>query len=154
MEYPGFAPGPRTPAVPLWQRVWLDAYPCDVPSSLPYPNVPVSGLLESAAQRLPDHAACTLYGKATNYAQLADKSRRMASALANLGAGPGRRVGMLLPNIPEYLIALQAAWLTGASVLQLSPLMVAAELTKWIERTGCHIVVTLDLLAPTLMDAL
>src|SRR5262249_8648284 len=35
-----------------------------------------------------------------------------------------------------------------------SPLMVAEELAKWIERTGCHIVVTLDLLAPALMEAL
>ena len=36
-------------AVPLWQRAWLDAYPCDVPSSIPYPRVPVSALLENAA---------------------------------------------------------------------------------------------------------
>jgi len=154
MEHPGFAPGPRTPAEPLWQRVWLDAYPCDVPSSLPYPNIPVSGLMDLAAQRFPNWPACTLYGKATTYAQLTDQARRLATALANLGAKPGRRVGMLLPNIPEYLAALQATWLTGATVLQLSPLMVAEELSKWLERTGCHIVVTLDLLAPALMGAL
>jgi long-chain acyl-CoA synthetase len=154
MEHPGFAPGPRTPAVPLWQRAWLDAYPCDVPSSLPYPSIPVSGLLDLASQRFPDRAACTLYGKAISYSQLADRGRRLATALADLGARPGRRVGMLLPNIPEYLVALQATWLTGATVLQLSPLMVAEELSKWIERTDCHIIVTLDLLAPMLMGAL
>jgi long-chain acyl-CoA synthetase len=134
--------------------VWLDAYPCDVPSSIPYPTVPVSALLETSAQRFAERAACTLYGKSTSYRQLADLSRRFATSLAELGAGPGRRVGMLLPNIPEYLIALQAAWLTGATVLQLSPLMVADELEKWLNMTDCHIVVTLDLLAPALMGAL
>jgi long-chain acyl-CoA synthetase len=141
-------------AVPLWQRVWLDAYPCDVPSSLPYPNVPVSALLETTAQRFPEHAACSLFGRIVHYRELAERARRFARALADLGAQPGRRVGMLLPNIPEYLVALQGTWLTGATVLQLSPLMVPEELKKWIERTDCHILVTLDLLAPPLVEIL
>ena len=51
MAQTGFGQGPGRRAVPLWQRVWLDAYPCDVPSSLPYPNIPVSALLETTAQR-------------------------------------------------------------------------------------------------------
>src|SRR6266852_143604 len=154
MTHSGSADGPVQAAVPLWQRVWLDAYPCDVPSSLPYPSVPLSALLETAARRFPERAACTLYGRATSYAQLADQSRRFACSLADLGARPGRRVGMLLPNIPEYLVALQATWLTGATVLQLSPLMVAEEVGHWLEATGCHIVVTLDLLAPAVMGTL
>jgi long-chain acyl-CoA synthetase len=61
---------------------------------------------------------------------------------------------LLLPNIPEYLVALQATWLTGATALQLSPLMVAEEIAHWLQATGCHIVVTLDLLAPVVMSAL
>jgi long-chain acyl-CoA synthetase len=139
---------------PLWQRPWLDAYPGEVPSSLSYPNVPVSALLETAARRFPDRAACTLYDRPTTYAQLADRARRFAHSLADLGARPGRRVGMLLPNIPEYLVALQATWLTGATALQLSPLMVADEIAKWIRTTDCHLVVTLDLLAPAVLPAL
>jgi long-chain acyl-CoA synthetase len=116
--------------------------------------VPVSALLEHAARRFPDRTACTLYGRATTYTQLHELSRRLARALHDLGAGPGRFVGMLLPNIPEYLVALQAAWLTGATVLQLSPLMVAEEIGHWLEVTGCHIVVTLDLLAKSVVGGL
>src|SRR5205807_10043600 len=150
----GFGQGPSRRAVPLWQRVWLDAYPCDVPSSLPYPNIPVSALLETAAQRFPERSACTLFGRAVHYRELAHRARRFAASLAKLGARPGRRVGMLLPNIPEYLVALQGTWLTGATALQLSPLMVAEEITKWVAATDCHVVVTLDLLAPVVMGAL
>jgi long-chain acyl-CoA synthetase len=139
---------------PLWQRAWLDAYPRNVPSSLPYPSVPVSALLEAAARRFPDRPGCTIFGKSITYARLAEQAHRLAAALADLGARPGRRVGMLLPNSPEYLIALQAAWLTGATVLQLSPLMVAEEIRKWLQMTDCHLVVTLDLLAPAVMPAL
>lgn len=154
MKTPHVTPGPGRPPMPLWQRAWVDAYPSGVPSSLQYPNIPVSGLMEAAAQRYPDHIACTLYGVRTTYAELAERSRRFARSLHDLGAGPRCRVGMLLPNIPEYLIALQATWLTGATVLQLSPLMVASELEKWLATMDCSIVVTLDLLAPMLAGAL
>jgi long-chain acyl-CoA synthetase len=145
---------PGLPTIPLSQRAWLDAYPRDVPSSLEYPSIPVSGLLEATAQKYPDRPVCTLYNRALSYQQAAEQARRLARSLADLGARRGRSVGMLLPNIPEYLLALQATWLTGASALQLSPLMVAEEITKWLKTTGCHIVVTLDLLTPNLMPAL
>jgi long-chain acyl-CoA synthetase len=132
----------------------LDEYACDVPSSVPYPRVALSELLERAARRVPEHPACTLYGQSLTFAQLNEQARRLASALIEKGARPGRHVGVLLPNTPEYLVALQAIWLTGATALQLSPLMVAEEVGHWLEATGCHVVVTLDLLAPAVMGAL
>jgi long-chain acyl-CoA synthetase len=137
-----------------WQQSWVDEYPCDMPSCVPYPRVPLSELLERAARRMPDVPACTLYGRSMSFAQLADQARRLARALADKGARPGRYVGVLLPNIPEYLVAVQAIWLTGATALQLSPLMVAEEVGHWLEATGCHMVVTLDLLAPAVVGAL
>jgi long-chain acyl-CoA synthetase len=147
-------PPPGLPEAEPWRRVWLDAFPCDTACSLPYPRVPVSALLETAARRSPGRTACTLFGRATPYAALDEQARRFAGALAALGAGPGRFVGMLLPNVPEYLVALQGAWLTGATVLQLSPLMVAEEIGHWLEATGCQIVVTLDLLARSVTGGL
>jgi long-chain acyl-CoA synthetase len=147
---------PRTTSQPAvtWQQSWLDEYLCDMPSCVPYPRVPLSELLERAARHAPDYPACTLYGRVTTFAQLSKQARRLAHALADKGAKPGRHVGVLLPNIPEYLIALQAIWLTGATALQLSPLMVAEEVGHWLEATGCHMVVTLDLLAPAVTGAL
>jgi long-chain acyl-CoA synthetase len=142
-----------SPSTP-WQQGWLDAFPCDQPSSVPYPRVPLHALLPYAARRFPTRAACTLYNRVTTFAQLDEQSRRLARSLADMGAAPGRHVGVLLPNIPEYLVALQAIWLTGATALQLSPLMVAEEVGHWLEATGCHIVVTLDLLAPAVTGAL
>ncbi|HYT91389.1 MAG TPA: AMP-binding protein, partial [Gemmataceae bacterium] len=138
----------------LWHRDWLDAYPGHVPSSLSYPSVPVSHLLECSARRFPERPGCTLFGAVRTYAQLADMAHRLAAALATLGAGRGARVGMLLPNSPEYIVALQATWLTGATALQLSPLMVPEEIEKWVRLMGCRTVVTLDLLAPKLNGAL
>ena len=142
------------PAAGPWQQAWLDDYSCDVPTCVPYPRAPLSVLLERAARHYPDQVACTLYGRPTTYAELDDRARRLASSLVRLGAKPGRHVGLLLPNTPEYLIALQATWLTGATALQLSPLMVPEELHHWLEATGCHLAITLDLLAPNLIGSL
>src|SRR5437588_593800 len=119
------APGP-------WHRAWQD----------------------SPARRFPGRAACPIYGRATSYARLDEQARRLARSLTALGAGPGRYVAVLLPNMPEHLIALQGVWLTGATVLQLSPLMVAEEVSHWLEATGCTTIITLDLLAPLVMGSL
>jgi long-chain acyl-CoA synthetase len=137
-----------------WQQGWLNEYPCDLPSVVPYPRAPLSVFLERSARLFPNHVACTLYGRTTTFAELNDRARRFAAALAAQGARKGRYVGLLLPNIPEYLVAMQAVWLTGATVLQLSPLMVSEEVGHWLSATGCHIVVTLDLLAPAVIGSL
>src|SRR5260370_35334909 len=147
--------GASSPAAPTpWQQAWLDNYPCDVLSVVPYPRAPLSVRLAGAPRSYPDKVACTLYGRPTTYAELDDRARRLATSLTSLGARPGRHIGLLLANTPEYLIALQAIWLTGATALQLSPLMVAEELHHWLEATGCHLVVTLDLLTPNLLPSL
>jgi long-chain acyl-CoA synthetase len=125
-----------------------------MPSTVPYPRVPLYTLLEHAARRFPERAACTLYNQSTSYSQLSDQARRFARALKDLGAGPGKFVGILLPNVPEYLVGLQAIWLTGATALQLSPLMVHEEVAHWLKATDCRIVLSLDLLAPIVTASL
>lgn len=137
-----------------WKTSWQEAFPCEVPSTVPYPRTPLYELLRHTASRYPNQPACTLYGRVTTYAELETQSRHLAAALVDLGACKGRHVGLLLPNIPEYLVALQAVWLTGATALQLSPLMVAEEANHWLEATDCKIVVTLDLLAPLVAGSL
>jgi len=155
MEIPRPIPERMGTASQSWQQFWLETFPgCEMPSSVPYPRVPLYGLLEQAARRFPERVACTLYGKPMTYAQLADQARRFASALRKMGAEKGKFVGLLLPNIPEYLVALQAVWLTGATVLQLSPLMVKEEVSHWLKSTDCRIVVSLDLLAPIVIGSL
>jgi long-chain acyl-CoA synthetase len=119
-----------------------------MPATLSYPDAPASALAEAAARRFPDRAACTLFGQAVTYSELVTQAEALAVSLAGLGAGPGRFVGLLLPNLPEYILALQATWLTGATALQLSPFMAPEEVGRWLAATECPVVVALDLLAP------
>jgi long-chain acyl-CoA synthetase len=137
-----------------WKKEWVENHPCEMYSNVPYPQTSLTALLDRAEKKFPDGRACTLYGAATTYRELNDQARRLASALREFGARKGRYVALLLPNIPEYLAALQAVWMTGATALQLSPLMVAEEAIHWLKVTDCSIVVTFDLLAPTVMGGL
>ena len=53
----------------------------------------------------------------------------------------------MLPNMPEYLVALNGAWLAGATVVSASPLMVPDEVGRLLTATRARVLVTLDVLA-------
>lgn len=139
-----FGRAPRQP--------WLASYPAGVPAHLSYPPEPLGWLLEQAAARFPGRVACRYYSERLTYDELLLQSRRLASVLIREGLQPGDRVGILLPNLPEYLVALFGTWLAGGVVVTLSPLMVREEVTSRIASTGCRIAISLDVLAPLLGD--
>jgi long-chain acyl-CoA synthetase len=74
----------------------------------------------------------------------------MAAALRSRGLAPGDRVAILLPNVPEHLVALFGTWMAGGVAVPLNPLMVAEEVASLVEATACRFVVCLDLLLPLL----
>ena len=135
------------------RRPWHDSYPGSVPATLDYPNQPLGWLLEHAAARFPNRAACHYYSQRITYEELLAQSRKLAQLLVSNGLQPGDRVGVLLPNLPEYLVTLFGVWMAGGVVVALSPLMVADQVGSFIGVTGCRIVVTLDVLAPLLCGA-
>ena len=140
---------PRIAGVPA---PWLDHYPAEVPHSLTYPQRPVWAFLEQSAHDYPDRIACWFYEEHLTYAQLYTQARKAAAAFTHLGVRPGDRVGVLLPNMPEYLVAAYGAWMVGAAVVPISPLLVAEEITELLRATECRVVVSLDLLAPLVLQ--
>src|ERR1700726_4997997 len=94
-------------------RVWFAHYPKGIAEHLDYPTKPVSWLLEEAARSVPSRIACRFFRQQLSYEQLLENARRMAGALQARGLQPGDRVGILLPNCPEYLIAAFGAWMGG-----------------------------------------
>lgn len=112
-----------------------------------YRGVPVHGVLQHAAEQLPKRDAIR-YGKKTwSYQQLNHDAIRCAAMLRRLGVKPGDRVGLLLPNIPEFIIAANGIWRAGGVVVAISPLMVQHEVEKFLQHTDCRHVICLDLLA-------
>lgn len=127
---------------------WLKSYPACMPAHVEYPNEPVWGLLEHAARQFPQRTAVKYYRESMTYQELFEQARRAAALFQSMGVHPGDRVGLLLPNVPEYLIAAYGLWMAGGIVVSLSPLSVAVEIDDLLHATDCKFLVALDLLAP------
>ena len=134
-------------------RPWLEHYPDIVPRTLDYPQLHAWGLLERTASRHPDRVACHYYRQTLTYRELAENARRTASALVRFGVKPGDRVGVLLPNLPEYISVLNGIWMAGGIAVAMSPLMVAEEIDSLMALADCRVVVGLDVLAPLITKA-
>jgi long-chain acyl-CoA synthetase len=112
-----------------------------------YRDMPAFGLLQHAAEQVPDRTAIIYGDRNWNYADLNSDSIRAAATLQRLGVQPGDRVGILLPNVPEYIIAANAIWRAGGVAIAISPLMVAEEVQALLKKTDCRSVVCLDMLS-------
>ena len=118
--------------------------------------LPVPELLLRAAARAPDAPCLDFLGRRYSYGAVSEAARRAAAGLQALGAGPGQRVGLFLPNCPHYVFAYYGALMTGATVVNFSPLYTADELVLQVEDSGTELMVTLDLvqLYPTIAAVL
>lgn len=129
-------------------RPWVDHYPPGVSPHLNYPTEPAFWLLEEAARRAPDRVVCRYYRQEVTYGQLLAQARRFAASLREHGLQPGDRVGLLMPNVPEYLVAVFGTWIAGCVTVPLNPLMVAEEVSALLQTAACKAVVSLDVLLP------
>src|SRR5438128_853302 len=127
------------------QRPWLASYPSDVPHTLePYPQVSVFSMLERSASVWPENTAIAFLGKHLSYRELLREVERFSAVLASLGVGRGDRVGLLLPNCPQYVIAYYATVRLGAVIVGNNPLYTHRELAHQLNDAGCDVVVALD----------
>ncbi len=126
-------------------RSWFASYPPDVPRSLePYPKESVFALLQSAVAGFPDRPALAFFGAHMSYAQLLQEVERFSAVLAGLGVRRGDRVGMILPNCPEYVIAFFACQRLGAVAVGNNPLYTERELQHQIADSGAKVMIVLD----------
>ena len=112
-----------------------------------YRDVPAFGLLQHASEQIPNREAIRYGDLSWSYATLNRDTLRAAAMLQRLGVQPGDRVGILLPNVPEYIIAANAIWRAGAIAVAISPLMVAEEVAALLRQTNCRRVICLDMLS-------
>jgi fatty-acyl-CoA synthase len=89
--------------------------------------------------RAPPGTPAVVAGARTiTYGMLAEKSRRVAGALASLGIGPGDRVALWLPNVPEWLVLCFALARLGAIGVAVNTRFRSAEFGDIVSRTGCR----------------
>ncbi len=132
-------------------RVWLKSYAAGVPHSLaPKAEQSLFDVLDDAAQRFPERPAIAFLRKHLTYHQLLDSVERFSAALASMGVEKGDRVGLILPNCPQYVIAYYASLRLGAIVVGNNPQYTQRELGHQLRDAGPTVVVVLDQLYPNL----
>ena len=123
---------------------WLSHYDPGVPPTLePYPDRTLVDYVADAARTRPNAPALLFKGATMTCAQLDRLSDAFASALAALGVKRGDRVGLLLPNCPQFFIAELGAWKLGAIVAPFNPTYTERELEGPIREHGIETMVTL-----------
>ncbi|MBI3089189.1 MAG: acyl--CoA ligase [Candidatus Tectomicrobia bacterium] len=121
--------------------------------SLTYPEIPVSATLEQTAAKLPEKIAVVDGERTATYGELRAQAWRCAAAMQRLGVRRGDRVGLLLPNSLEFIIAYYGALRAGAVVSTLNPMLTARELEYQLNDAACAALIAHESLMPRVREA-
>jgi long-chain acyl-CoA synthetase len=127
----------------LAERPWLAHYESDVPSTIDVPRLPLTRLLDRAYRRFPSRPAIQFYGRTIRYRTLSAQAARFANALQALGVVKGSRVMLILPNVPQLVIAYFGTLRIGAIVVMGNPLATIDENVRQAKESGAELLVTL-----------
>jgi long-chain acyl-CoA synthetase len=133
---------------------WLEHYEEGVPVTVDVPEYPLQQLVSNAAREAPDRIAMRMILKYLSlglviqsrftYRQLDEASSQFAAALHGLGIGKGDRVALMLPNIPQYVIAYYGTLKAGAIIVNTNPTYTPRELRHQLEDSEARAIVMLS----------
>lgn len=127
-------------------RPWVDHYPEGIEWDVEVDTTPVHEQLLATCAKTPDAIALDFLGGTTTFGALGKAIEAFAGALqARFGITKGKRVALMLPNTPFYVIAYYGVLRAGGTVVNCNPLYTVPELTHIVSNAGADILVTLDL---------
>lgn len=99
-------------------------------------------LTEESWERIDDYDALLFEGTWYRSQDLAQRARRVAGGMAELGVRPGDRVVVMMANCPEVPITYQALWRAGAAITPVVFLVSHEELRHILVNSEARVVVT------------
>jgi len=133
------------------ERIWLSSYPPGVPAdlgALPYQSL--VALLEASFGKFAKRTAFSFLGRSISYEQVDRESQALAGYLQGLGLARGDRVAIMMPNVPQYPVAVAAILRAGYVVVNVNPLYTARELEHQLKDSGARAIVIIENFAATL----
>ena len=135
----------------MTDRIWLKSYPSGVPADIDpgqYPSL--VALMEEAFSKYADRVAYSFMGKEITYGQTDSLSKAFAAYLQGLGLARGDRVAIMMPNVPQYPVAVAAILRAGFVVVNVNPLYTPRELEHQLKDSGAKAIVIIENFATTL----
>lgn len=127
---------------------WLASYDENVPARIDYENTALFTFLDNAAQNYPQRTAILFRNFRITYGKLQELAEMFASNLKEQGVVPGDRVSIMLPNLPQTIIAFWGVLKAGGIVIMTNPLYMEKELVHQIHDSKAEYMIALDLLWP------
>ena len=132
-------------------KPWLKHYDFWVPAELNLPRQPLYQILQIASSSFRDKPATAFLGAFLTFGEVKSQVDRLATALGKLGVKKGDRVGIMLPNCPQYLISFFAIVRLGAIVTNINPIYTPREVQMVANDSGIKAIVVLDLMTPVVL---
>ena len=133
-------------------KPWLAHYDKGVPQTIDYPKAPLFHFLEEAARKYPDHACTIFKGAVISYREMNEQSNAMAAALVEMGVKKGDRVGIFMPNLPQFVAAFFGILKAGGVVVAVNPTYPVEEVLTPVNDAGIEVMFTLTRFYNTLKE--
>ena len=137
------------------ERPWLKSYPAGVPADIDvsqYPSLVV--LMEESFKTYKDRVAYSFMGKEVTFGETDSLSLAFGAYLQGLGLVRGDRVAIMMPNVPQYPVAVAAILRAGYVVVNVNPLYTPRELEHQLKDSGAKAIVIFENFAATLEQCL
>ncbi len=137
------------------QAPWTAHYPPGVPAHIHADPLPtLAAVLEDAFQRYAKRDAAVCMDTRLTYRDIDQLSEALGAWLQSLGLERGARVAIMMPNVPQYLVALAAVLRAGFTVVNVNPLYTARELQHQLGDAGATVAIVLENFATTLEEVI
>ncbi len=139
----------------MTDRPWLSSYPPGVPADIdPAQYASLVALMDESFRKYADRSAYSFMGKLVSYGEVDRASQSFAGYLQGLGLAKGDRVAVMMPNCPQYPIAVAAILRAGLILVNVNPLYTARELEHQLKDSGAKAIVIMENFANTLQKCI
>jgi len=135
------------------ERFWVKHYPPGVPAEVDVTQYrSLVHLLEDGLGRFASRDAYAFMDRRIGYAEVDRQSAAFGAWLQSRGVARGARVALMMPNVPQYPIALAGVLRAGCVVVNVNPLYTPRELEHQLKDSGAEAIVILENFATTLQQ--
>ncbi|MDE1153400.1 MAG: long-chain fatty acid--CoA ligase [Micavibrio sp.] len=123
---------------------WSKKYPVDIHWDMDIPTGSMVDMFDESVKKNADKPALSFMGKTLTYKEMGEMVDKFAKSLQDQGIGPGKHVGLCLPNSPFYPIAYFGILKAGATVVNFNPLYAEQEMRHQINDSKCDTMVSIN----------
>jgi len=117
-------------------KPWLANYDKGVPHTVEIPKVPLFHFLDESARKYPDRACTIFKGAVITFQEMNAITDHVAAALVDMGIKKGDRVGIFMPNTPQFVMAYFGILKAGGVVVATNPLYTQPEIEHQASDAG------------------